>query len=93
MLIGSVTKQPGDRISRDIDCTEWLAFYADTIQSATATADDTDLDILDVTHAGGVIRVWLAGGLSGVTYKVTVAVETNGGRREEHEFRVRVREY
>jgi hypothetical protein len=93
MLIGSVTKQPDDRISRDIDCTEWLAFYADTIQTVDATADDTELSVLNVTHAGGVIRVWLAGGLSGVTYKVTVAVETNGGRREEHEFRVRVREY
>ena len=37
-------------------------------------------------------KVWLSGGVDGATYKVTVRVDTAGGRRKEVDFQLIVRE-
>lgn len=38
------------------------------------------------------VKVWLSGGTHGATYKLTVRVDTEGGRRKEVDFRMNVRE-
>lgn len=38
------------------------------------------------------VKVWLSGGIHGATYKITVRVDTEGGRRKEVDFRLTVRE-
>jgi len=39
------------------------------------------------------VSVWLSGGTDGQRYKVTVTVDTMGGRRDQSEFIVRVKDY
>lgn len=91
MILGTLSKQPNDRADFDIDCTQWLSAYGDTINYVAAEVDDTDLDILSVSHLSGFVKVWLDGGVDGTQYKVTVTMNSTGGRQVEMEVRVRVR--
>lgn len=92
MILGTITKQPNDRSDFDIDCTDWLSAYSDTIDYVSAESDDLELYVLSATHASGFVKVWLADGLSGTQYTVTVTINSVGGRQVEAEVRVRVRE-
>lgn len=45
-----------------------------------------------VTRASTFVKVWISGGTAGGSYKVTVRINTAGGRTKEHEFQVKVKE-
>jgi len=85
--------QPAESLDYDLDYTDWLT-DGDNVQSATAAISPAD----DTLTATGVyvndprVKVWLAGGTSGQTYKVTVTATTADGRIKQDEFRVRVKE-
>jgi hypothetical protein len=38
------------------------------------------------------VKVWLSGGLDGVTYKLRATVDTEGGRRKEVDFKLKVKD-
>ena len=86
-------KQPGDQLDYDLDFSEWLT-GSDTITGAVAVSSEPDeLTVLSVAIAGTAVKVWIAGGLNGSTYKVTTTVSTAEGRIKELEFKIRVRDF
>ena len=88
-------KQPGDQLDYDIDFSDWFP-DDDSITGVTAESDvPDDLTIVSasVASSGLTVKIWVAGGVNGETYKITATVSTAGGRIKELEFKIRVREY
>lgn len=92
-LIGNFTKQSGETLDYDIDASEWLSIN-DSVVTAVTTVTPTGLTIQNtyVLEAGTVVKVWLAGGTNGTTYKVQVVMTTEDGRIKESEFKLRVKD-
>lgn len=90
-ILGKFTKQPIDVIDYDIDYRDWLADRADSISSHTVEAEG-DLVIDTSLEISGVIKIFVAGGTDGTTYKVTCTVTTLGGRVKQAEITVAVKE-
>lgn len=93
-MLGMIQKQPADQLDYDIDYSRWLP-DGDTITTVTTTVEPGEEDHLEVVSAsisGTTVKVWLAGGQDGWTYKVTVVIATTGGRIKEADFKVRVRD-
>ena len=95
MILGTYRKQPAD--VRDVPITfyDYLAEFGDgdTIASATAVSDSTDLTIDSVSTFDASVVVWVRGGTNGGSYKVTITATTVAGRVKQVEFRVRVKDY
>lgn len=91
MILGTMTKQPADRLDYDVEYDKWLP-DGDALSLASATVDQPGLTIDSVQVIGTVVKVWLSGGDDGITYKVTVSVTTNDGRVKDDEFKIRVRD-
>lgn len=94
MNIEKKTKQPHEVLDFDIDCSRRVG-DDDTIKSVTVTIngpDDVLFQPVPATFTDIIAKVWLAGGMSGNAYKVTVLVETVGGRKIEKEFMMFVKE-
>lgn len=91
-ILGTFPKQPLERLDYDIDFSEWLS-VGDTIVNATviaATGITAEAPLIDTTQK--VVKVWVTGGTSGVTYKVQVTATTSEGRIKEGEIRIKVKE-
>lgn len=99
------TKQPADVLGYDIDFTTWFAQIPDDyLQSATcavvSSADSvpTNLTIQsivlvnDTTGFARVAKVWLAGGLDTVTYKLQLLATTHDGRVKDVDFQLKIKE-
>lgn len=85
-------KQPADQLDYDLDFSDWLT-DDDTITGAEAVSSVPDeLEVLSVAVAGPIVKIWVNGGVSGSTYKVTATTSTSLGRIKELEFKIRVRE-
>lgn len=83
-------KQPDDELDYSIDLSNWMPDN-DKATSASVSVDS------GITHTSTTvedknIKVWLKGGKDGNTYKVSVEIDTNGGRVKEVDFQVKVRE-
>ena len=89
-MLGLAKKQPGERLDYDVDFERWLA-DGDTMLSASAVADEGVI-VEDVEVIHPLVKVWLSGGTSGQTYKVTVTLQTTEGRIKEADFKIRVME-
>jgi hypothetical protein len=99
MAITTYEKQPADVQDFDFDFSAYLTALGDTGSSiALAEVEDgITLDSSSLTTSasgvsGGLVKVWLSGGTSGEKYKVTVRLDTTGGRTREAEIYVRVKE-
>lgn len=98
MILSKKTKQPNDVIDYDIDYSPWLR-AGDTITQTAAKvecltdATDTALQIDSVAHGDLYAKVWHSGGTDKQRYKVTVTVTTAGGRVDESEYIVKVKEF
>ena len=100
MIIGTVVQQPGDTLDYDILYEPFFYSYA-----INGVIDDIKLDGLSITVSpegvtSEVIRldnnnakVWLSGGVSGVTYKVTITMESTNNRIKEDEILMIVEEF
>lgn len=85
-------KQPADQLDYDMDFSDWLT-ESDTITSAEAVSSiPEELEVLSVLVDSPIVKVWIAGGLDGTTYKVTSTIATSEGRIKELEFKIRVKE-
>jgi hypothetical protein len=99
MILDRKEKQPVEVKDYPIDYTEWLDEAADTLTDVQAavvclTDDaDTSLVVQNLTLAPKGVSVWLSGGTDGQRYKVSVTVTTAGGRVDQSEFVVRVKDY
>ena len=93
MLLGTVTKQPRDRIDFDVTFGDWLDERGgDAIGAVLASVAPAGLTLLTTSNDGRRVKQWIEGGENGTTYQVTLTATTVGGRRKEVEIRVRVRE-
>lgn len=93
MILDTFTQQPADILDYDIDYTDWLG--TDTLASHTVTADTgitIDTPASSIWGSSLKVKVWVSGGTTATTYKITVTVVTAGGRTKQDEFRVKVRE-
>jgi hypothetical protein len=85
-------KQPGDALDFNVRFDRWLP-CDDTITTVEAVVDvPSEVNIDSLQYNGQTVTVWISGGLTGKTYKVTVTVATAVGRIKESEFKLRVRE-
>lgn len=97
MLLGRYTQQPGERIKRELDYTQFLE-DAETITGIAATIDPEEGDDIAVPFEievvvdpdGKVFAYFAAGGVDGVDYTVQFAVTTSAGQilNDEVEFDV-----
>lgn len=101
MNIGKKDKQPAEIKDYPVDFTDWLAEIAggDTLESALATVEcvtdplDVALIVTQVVVSPTGVAIWLSGGTANATYKVTLRAETVGGRLDESELTVRVKDH
>lgn len=76
-------KQPRDHLDYDINLADWLV-DGDEIESVDVTADE-GLEITSRGISDTGVKIWLRGGTSGETYKVTALIGTES-RTKEVEF-------
>ena len=99
MILDHKEKQPIEVKDYPINYADWLAGSGDTLIDVQANivcltdSDDTSLTVHNLTLAPTAVSVWLAGGTDGQRYKVSVTVDTVGGRRDQSEFIVRIKDY
>lgn len=97
MKLANFKKQPADVLDYDIDYTSWMP-AGDALLSATAVVDIVGagsllVDSIVVTPSTNIVKLWMSGGVDGVTYKVTVTTITSGGRTKEDELQFTVKNY
>ena len=83
-------KQPSDILDYDIDLSEWLSSGDNVIDAIVTVPTGLTLDRKTVTDDR--VKIWLADGVDGVTYKVTTKITTEDGRSKEVDFEIRVRD-
>ena len=90
-LLGKYKKQPGEILDYDMDYSEWFSNRTDLPLSSYAVAE-AGITLVSFVLIGKVIKVTLAGGVDGSTYKVTTRLTTDSGIIREGDFAVTVRE-
>lgn len=91
-VLATFIKQPADVQDYDIDFSKYLDAIEDTPASYIATADD-GLNIDSSLIVDKRVKVWISGGTSGTVYKITVTLDTLGGRTKQVEIKIKVKEY
>lgn len=93
MILETYEQQPADRLDYDIHYDDWLS-PGDAVDAKTVvvTVDKPDLTVF-ITITGNTVKVWVEGGTNKTTYKITVTVETDDGRKKQDEFIVKVKDY
>lgn len=90
-MLGMMTKDPDERLDYDVDFSRWLT---DTDELSTAVIETENTvavaDQTDVSRTA--VKVWMAGGVSGETGKITVRVTTIQGRIKEACFRLKIKD-
>lgn len=98
MILDRKEKQPIEVKDYPIDYTDWLD-SGDVLVDATATVvclttpSNTSLTVTNITLSPTAVSVWLSGGTNGERYKVSVNATTQGGRLDQSEFLVKVKDY
>lgn len=92
MKVGTFNKQPAERLSNSIVYTEALDDGDSIASVVSCTADPAGLTVSPVLVSDDRVRIWAEGGVSGVAYKITVIVATNGGEILEDELICKVKE-
>lgn len=90
-VLGSFTKQPAEKESYSINYEDDL-IGADGIASAVVAVDQVGLTITASVVVSPRVKVFLADGIDGVRYKVTVTATTDDGRVLQDEFIVKVKD-
>ena len=99
MILDRKEKQPIEIKDYPINYAEWLAEAGDVLSDVNASVvcltdpADTALVVQNLMLAPTAVSVWLSGGTDGQRYKVIVTVNTQGGRRDQSEFIVKIKDY
>lgn len=95
-ILEKYEQQPNELLDRDIDFSSlFLSGLGDTAPGpggVTVTVEPPGLTVDDFALNQGIVKVWLTGGISGMTYKITARVTTAAGRVKEAEIAVKVKE-
>lgn len=89
-MLGVKKQKPDDRLDYDIDFSRWLS-EGDTITDAASTADE-GMTVDAVQPFGQKVKVWVSGGISGRSYRVTITATTQEARVKEACFQIRISE-
>lgn len=84
-------KQPAERFSYTIDYTDALTI-GDNVETATASVSPSGLTLENVGVYDPRVKFWCSGGTDGVTYKVTVTMNSADGRVFQDEVSIKVKE-
>lgn len=91
MILGTFLKQPAERLDYDITYADWL-IDGDEVQSCVATPDNASLLVDAIYTSSRTVKIWLSGGVAGLTYKLTVTTTTADGRIKQDELKIKVKE-
>lgn len=89
-MITQFTKDPAAHLDYQFDWAPWLD-GTDTITAHAATAEE-GLDVESSSATDDTVTVWLSGGTTGSSYRVTCQITTADGRVDERMILVNVRE-
>lgn len=98
MTLKTFIKQPADVEVYEIDwAAKYLAGAGDTAGNLLALTSDPGVTVTPEVSVGqpvttGVLRVRVAGGTNGQSYKITARLGTVGGREKEADILVQVAE-
>ena len=90
-ILGKFFKQPSEVKDYNFDFTDFLTDKNDTIATAIVTAP-AGLTVNSYSHVGGVVKAFVSGGTDGTSYTLRCLMVTTGGRTEEAEITIRVKE-
>lgn len=85
-------KQPADTLDYDIDFSSWLTDEDTIVAAAAVSSVPAELTIDSVLSSSQAVKVWVSGGLTGSTYKVTATATSALGRIKEIDFKIRVKD-
>ena len=91
MKLGNVTKQPAERFSYTVDYAEALT-AGDNLTTATVSVVPVGLVIDNVGVYDPRLKLWVSEGEAGMTYKVTMTVNTADGRVFQDELPFKIKE-
>lgn len=97
MLLGTFSKQPVERYDYDFDYGDWLT-EGDNLETTTVEVHPNDstevggLQIDTVTVIDPIVKLWISGGINGVTYKITMTSNTADGRIKQDEFKLKIKD-
>lgn len=90
-ISGKFTKQPVEVQDYDIDFNEYLEFHNDVAVSHASFAE-AGVSILASDLTDGVVKLFIAGGTDGNTYKISATITTQGGRVRQGDILLKVKE-
>jgi hypothetical protein len=92
-LLGTITKQPREQIDFDLSYTKVLLNRSDSILSVTTEVTASGQLIIDFAQIrGSTVKIKIAEGVSGQSYKITVIATTKNGYVYEDEVIVNIEE-
>ena len=91
MNLGNFNKQPVEIIDYDIDYSEWLT-PGDNVQAASVEVVPVGLTVESTFINDPRVKIWVSGGTTGTTYKLTVTMTSDDGRIKQDEFRLKVKD-
>jgi hypothetical protein len=89
--LATINQQPNDKRDYDINFSEWFP-EGDYITEASVSVLPLGLTVGYAMQAP-IVKVWVQGGVSGVTYKITVLASTNDGRSKEVELKAKIKDF
>ena len=91
-ILKKFNPQPTDYQDYDIDFNTWLASFTpvDTISGTPTITVDSGITLASSSFAGGILKVWMTGGINGGSYKLTARATTTAGRIKTVEVVFRV---
>lgn len=87
-VIASYTQQPADRLDYDIP---YEVSSDDSVLSAVVAVSPVGLTVNEVV-SGNTVKLWVEGGTTGTTYKVTVTTTTSLGRIKQDELKFKIKD-
>ena len=91
MILAKYEKQPAEVKDYDIDYSEWLT-AGDNVQAASVEVAPVGLTVESTFINDPRVKIWVSGGTTGTTYKLTVTATTADGRVKQDEFKVKVKD-
>ena len=91
-MLGIKQKRPADVLDFDVDYEDWLT-DDDTITTVTTTVSPAGELVVDSVQVSSPnVKVWVSGGVDGLTYEIEVTAATTGGRVKVECFKIRVKD-
>lgn len=96
------SKQPADRLAYDFEFADWFEeLEGDDIEAAAVQVVSASIGVpadlvveqpLRINSPSTRVKIWIEGGVNGARYKLTLTIDTEGGRRKTVDFYMRVKE-